>query len=135
VRSKEKDKGLSKLLGGEVEKGFHWLLLPLASGHWKLLIFLPLAFEHWKLLIFLPLASKHWKFLLLLLLASEHWKLILFLPLATKLWIYLHFLSPSLEKAIRIIGGFSSKNVIFYSNLERTYSHNLLGRRIMGSLE
>jgi len=59
------------------------------------------------------------------------------IPLATNLWIYLHLPSPSFEKATRIIGALSWKNIIFDSNLERTCSHNLLweenGR--MGSLK
>jgi hypothetical protein len=48
------------------------------------------------------------------------------IPLAIKLWIHLHLPSPSFEKAIRIIRGFFLKNVIFDSNIEKTYSHNLL---------
>jgi hypothetical protein len=47
------------------------------------------------------------------------------IPLATKFWIYFHLLS-SLEKATWIIKGLYLKNIIFYSNLEKTCSHNLL---------
>ncbi len=89
MRSKEKDEGLNKLLGGEVEKGEKEASLSPSIGLRALELFL-------------------------------------LFPLATKLWIYFHLPSPSLEKVTRIIGGFSLKNVIFDSNLERTCSHNLL---------
>jgi hypothetical protein len=89
VKSKEKDEGLSKLLGGKMEKN-EKEASPSPSISLRAL------------------------------------ELLLRLPLATKLWIYLHLPSPSLEKATWIIGDFSLKNVIFNSNFERTYSHNLL---------
>jgi hypothetical protein len=98
VRSKEKDEGLSKLLGGEVEKGEKEASPSPSIGL--------------RALEASPSPS----------IGHQAWNI----PLATNLWIYLHLPSPSLEKATRIIRGLSWKNIIFDSNLERTCSHNLL---------
>jgi hypothetical protein len=51
------------------------------------------------------------------------------IPLATKLWIYLHLPSPSLEKATRIIRGFSLEKRNFLLKYgENFFSHPFLVR-------
>jgi hypothetical protein len=77
------------------------------------------------LLLLLPLASKQNNLFLLLLLplTSKLKNLLLLLPLATK-WGS-SFLFKKKAKSDHFGSLFSS--IIFNSNLEKTYSHNLLG--------
>jgi len=112
MRSKEKNEGLSKLLGGKWKEEQKKLLLfiPLASKHWKVFFFFPLAFKHWKLIPLLPLATK---------LGTFHWPPSFGSTFNSLLFFF--------KRRFGSLGALFFLDIIFNSNLEIFCFQNLLG--------